>query len=540
MSLLKKTFLSLARFYADYEYNRFSRSLNNVEQVQRKKLAELMGVAASTEYGRRHSLNAALPWERFNQSVPVTDYGDIAGLVMKQRALDLPVLSGSPCLYYRPSSGITEHVKWIPCTSLFLAETDAAALQLLVYFMKKNTKIFAGSHFWSLPWYPPHIRNSMKSALARGDEPSFMKKKIQSLYMTVPFEVSFIREYENYCLANLAYIAAQGDISLISVWNPALVLNLFDHMSLLRLELAEILRRGTWGDRSPSLNFLPCPQSDKGADVLQHWNGELTCDFFRELWPHMAMISAWDSGSSQVWIRELMKLFPGSDFQGKGLWTAEGVVTIPFENEYPLAVTSHFYEFLDLETGTIHPAWGLKKGQQVSPLISTGSGLFRYNLRDRIEVTGFIQQCPCFSYHGRVSGTDMAGERLNVPLAQKVLNEISARFSVTAISLFAIPHDDDDNRPYYLMLCDRGQNIYSEEQVAAFAEEILMGHLHYKFARELDQLAPLKTLMHPRARQLYQKIATDSQEVIGTMKIEPLVTWKRRELALNREELNLV
>ncbi len=537
-SLRKNLLLSIARYYSDYEHIRFSRSLSRIEQVQRKKLTSLLKIAQKTEYGEKHSLNEAMTWEDFNKNVPLIDYSDIEEMIIRQKSENSPVISGSKCRYYLPTSGITDGIKWIPCTDLFLSELDSATSQILVYFMKRNRDVFSGKHFWSVPWYPPGIREEMRST-ASDEEQGYIKNKIKSLFMTVPEKVSFINDYEDYCLANMAYIAAEKNITLISIWNPGVALNLLDQLSLHREELSDILGSGSWGDRSSALSFLPCPRSSGAAKLLRQWKGTLSEQFFQELWPEMKMISSWDTGSSQVWIRELTRLFPNATFQGKGLWATEGVVTIPFEGKYALAVTSHFYEFLDLETNRIIPSWGLKKGQTVSPVISTGSGLFRYNLHDRLEVTGFIDQCPCFSYEGRVAETNIAGEQLSSHLAQKVLNEISEHFTVNALSLLAIPRDYTENTgPYYLILCDLGAEGVTPEKISSFAEERLISHLHYKLARDLNQLGPVKVIMHPKARQLYQNLAAHSGRVIGTMKMEPLVNWENLEGPAYREILD--
>ena len=103
----------------------------------------------------------------------------------------------------------------------------------------------------------------------------------------------------------------------------------------------------------------------------------------------MGLISSWATSTSKFWADELIKLFPNATFIGKGLWATEGVITFPFEGKYPLAVTSHFYEFMDIDSKEIFPAWKLEKDQILKPLLTTGAGLFRYIMNDKIAARYF-------------------------------------------------------------------------------------------------------------------------------------------------------
>lgn len=60
-------------------------------------------------------------------------------------------------------------------------------------------------------------------------------------------------------------------------------------------------------------------------------------------------MSSWDTAGSKAWAEKLKEKLPSVQFEGKGLWATEGVVTIPYNDQYPLAYQSHFYEFEYLE-----------------------------------------------------------------------------------------------------------------------------------------------------------------------------------------------
>jgi GH3 auxin-responsive promoter. len=233
------------------------------------------------------------------------------------------------------------------------------------------------------------------------------KKIVTSFTMAVPSSVSFAETSEGSIIATLAYMASKRNLDLISVWSPTFALNMLEQMRDHRYELAEILSKGDWCGWKKELSFIPCPKSKTSSLLLKNWDGNLTSDFFEKLWLGMALISSWATSTSKFWADELMKLFPKAIFMGKGLWATEGVITFCFEGKYPLAVTSHFYEFMDMDSGKIFPAWKLENGQILKPLLSTGSGLFRYTMNDKMKVVDFAGNCPCFEFLGRLEGVDM-------------------------------------------------------------------------------------------------------------------------------------
>ncbi|MCP4135040.1 MAG: GH3 auxin-responsive promoter family protein [bacterium] len=514
-------------------YYRYRNALADVETAQRRVLSELLEYSSQSAYGKRNSLHKDMSWEEFSARIPVTDYKDWESLVSKQMEFGDELLSGEECERYQPTSGSTSKVKWIPYTNRFLAELDRAVSPMVVDVLAKQKHLLTGKQYWSLSWMPTEYRN--ESGENMNDDSKLLpwyKRILVEQTMVVPNEISFAPTSDGALFATLAYLAAARNLTVISVWSPTFALNMFEQLSTYRQELADVLRSGKWGAWTDELSFLSCPRSAEASSVLRVWDGNVTSDFLKKFWPNVSMISSWDTSTSAIWARELKELFPDAEFQGKGLWTTEGIITMPFEGKYPLAVTSHFYEFIDLETGTLHPSWDLQKGQVVKPLISTGSGFFRYAINDRLKVVDFIKTCPCFEFQGRIDEVDMVGEKIAPGIAMSVLNRAGDRYSVRALSLLAIAaNTSGKSKPYYLLLCEE-DNSFGEmkKEVAEYADSLLRESFHFKLARDLNQLAPTKVLFHPDARKLYQQIAETRGMILGDMKIEPLLLLTEEEL----------
>jgi hypothetical protein len=219
----------------------------------------------------------------------------------------------------------------------------------------------------------------------------------------------------------------------------------------------------------------------------------------------------------------LQALFPNAVLDGKGLLATEGAVTIPFGGSYPLAYQSHFFEFFDSTSQKIYYAWELKRGQIVQPILTTGTGLLRYRLNDEIQVVGFMGQCPCFVFLGRMDGVDLVGEKMDQRLSRQVLQRVADSFAVKPLSLLAIPSSYSEAAPRYLLLCEGTTG--PEDHVASFLEQELTNSFHYKLAREVGQLAPAACIISRNAKQYYAYRAAARNMIAGNLKMEDLVLW---------------
>ena len=105
-------------------------------------------------------------------------------------------------------------------------------------------------------------------------------------------------------------------------------------------------------------------------------------------------------------------VFPGVEIQPKGLLATEAFVTIPFAGRHPLAIRSHFFEFLEGDRPRM--AHQVEPGGIYSVVVTTGGGLYRYRLEDRVEVTGFVGRTPSLRVLGKEGHvSDLRGEKLH-------------------------------------------------------------------------------------------------------------------------------
>jgi len=522
---------------------RFERHLGELESVQRARLSRWLSAVSRSPEGQRRGLRADWSWEEFSRQLPLSSYQDYAEVIGQQRARKQSLLIDSPVMRYQPTSGSTSAVKWVPYTKMFLDELDQVITAWVGDLYRQFPQQGRGTHYWSLSWIPTEMRSQTAGDINDDMKMlSFGKRLLAYLTQAAPQEIALAQSSDDSLFATIAYLAADDALGFISVWSPTFGLGLLEQMSHWRDELAQVLSQGHWGRRAASMAGVPCPRSARTASLLRQWDGKLEPAFFKALWPSLAVVSAWDTAAATPWARKLQGFLPHANFQGKGLWATEGVVTFPFQGRYPLSYLSHFYEFIDANDGQTVAAWQLREGQEVIPVMTTGSGFARYQMSDVLRVEGSLGQVPCLTFLGRNDGVDLVGEKTSATTAQAVQDglSLSGALPVTLLAL-----DEARGRtPGYVLLveCDEGVSSQARQAIqgdlAAQVEKALQANFHYKLARELGQLQHAACVALPHMRQIYMDQCRERGMIEGNIKIEPLRHWRGSVPAMLRESLD--
>lgn len=413
---------------------------------------------------------AELSYEELSRQVPITEYKDYTQDISSQRISGRHLLC-QDVKRFEPTSGSTEVRKWIPYSQSFLDELNTAASAWLGDMYRRFPSVKKGRHFWSLSWVPDELRAQISS----DDVELFPihQRIILKNTMLIPPAIAKASTSAVAWWASLLLVMACEDLSLVSVWSPTYFLKILEEIEAHYSELKNCLETGSWGTFAPELNSLLGPAPCRNLRDLKFSRDE---HFWKTLWPQLSLLSAWDSSTSAIWAEQLKHQLPFVVFQGKGLWATEGVVTIPFKDHKVLAIDSHFYEFKDLESLEVIPAWRVKVGKDYQPILWTSSGLLRYQLQDRVKAVGMFGDTPCFEFISRLQSTDLVGEKIG---SQWVSDLLRSRPEWGAISLVAVRWP----KPHYILI----QTGAGQIQVDIEGE--LLKHHHYQLARELGQLS---------------------------------------------------
>jgi len=378
----------------------------------------------------------------------------------------------------------------------------------------KYPGISLGTHYWSLSWLPDNLRNQSTD---EADLFPFWKKLFLKNLMTLDGRISYLETSELARKAALLSLLSKK-VSLISIWSPTYLLSLVELLMESKDEIISCLEDKSFQNH---LHIFSDKKSiDRSVQILKNTN-QFDSDVSKELFPELKLISMWDTSLSKKWAKSVEEIFPHVETQGKGLWATEGVVTIPFNGMYPLAINSHFYEFENIESKKILNSWELEKDMRVKPLITSGSGLFRYGLNDELRVSGYLEKTPCFEFIGRLSDVDIAGEKLAHAEIQKISKEIEQELKVKTVTVFA--HNISGKPRKYELLLDGKYSHSHLEKVNKCFEDLLLEHFHYRLARELGQLKRSEVIAKENGIQLYYEKVSTQIKISGNIKVEEVV-----------------
>lgn len=497
------------------EHKALVNSLNHLETVQRTNLNEVLDYLKP--YNK--TLESINNYDDFIAKIPITQYSNWKNEIDEMRNNpDHPFRA--VCSRFEPTSGSTNAVKWIPYSKGFLTEINRAAVAWLYDTFKQYPNVLKGRHYWSISWVPPELRKTHNSNDV--ELFPFWQRSFLSKIMAVPEKVKSAKTQESCWFASLVYLVSCRDLSLISIWSPTFLIQMVKDIYKYKQEIMLSLQQGEWGLFKEELSHIDCPKSTVQAKLLKsHGEGDAMAELGALLWPELSLISSWDSSTAEVWIPELKKIFPHVPLQGKGLWATEGIVTFPFQGKRVLSVRSHFYEFRCLETQKILVSWQLKKDMFVQPIITSRSGLLRYELPDKMKVTGFIGTTPCLSFINRINSIDLVGEKIDFDTAQGIIQDINQQFGVRGLCLIA--EKSSLPKPKYKLLLEDevDTTMATKNLIEDYIESKLCNHYHYQLSRSLGQLGPCEVMIVKDSLQMLKGFQKSS--IGGNNKIEPIV-----------------
>lgn len=238
--------------------------------------------------------------------------------------------------------------------------------------------------------------------------------------------------------------------------------------------------------------------------IVQQADGHLLP---RDYWPNLRVVGCWCGGTQHFFLTHKDKYFrPDTVIRDIGLLSTEARASIPMQDEDdsgPLEITSHFFEFIpESEINSPRPTVltleQLEVGQRYFMLLTTSSGLFRYNINDLIEVTGFAQRTPTIRFVNKGSHiSSLVGEKVSESQVVTAVESASRHVGVPVHCFKLCPVVDEI--PYYALIVELdGQRALPDRLLHLLGDkldaELSLLNLEYSRKRCSDRLAPPRVL----------------------------------------------
>jgi hypothetical protein len=445
------------------EWRRFKHALQHPEETQLALLKSLLTLNRRCEFGTRHDFSSIDSYQRFAARVPLSDYEAIQPSIDRVRAGESNLLTSETITRLVPTSGTTTARKLIPFTGALQRDFNRAIAPWIVDLARQRRQIVNGRAYWSIS--PSFQTSSETSKIPIGfdDDVSYLGGAkawlVRKAVVTPDTRGKGVSEFQK---ETIRALVACRDLRLISVWHPSFLTLLLD-----------LLPAGT----SPS-----------------------------EVWPDLQVISCWGDAAAAAGADELADHFPGVLLQRKGLLATEAFITIPFQNAYPLAIRSHFFEFID-SIGRVRLAHELNLGEKYEVVVTTSGGLWRYKLRDVVGVTGFVGKTPSLRFLGRATTSDLCGEKL---AEEFVAACVACVFGRLRFALLA-PNSERNRYNFFV------EGTVTREALDEF-ETALRENPHYAHCRNLGQLQPIRCIETTNACETFLRVQSAGGARLGEVK----------------------
>jgi hypothetical protein len=497
----------VAGYHAGAQLRQFARALPNAVRVQDDLLQRLVRHHAATRFGRDHNLAAVRTYDDFRQAVPLGDYETLRPYLQSVYEGDTEAMfpAGERILMFALTSGTTGQPKTIPVTAQSLASYRRG---WNIFGLKSLTDHPAGWLRKILQISSPSVEHLSPTGLPCGAISGMLattqKRIVRSMYVVPPEVMSLSDPQVKYY--TMMRLAMPQDVALITTANPSTVVQF---MAVAQKHLHGLLRDlhdGTLtppGDLPSGLAEQLKPRLKKHRLLVRQVEsavgreGQLLCEHFWRL----SNVMLWTGGTLGLYLPQVRKLAGNVPIRDIGLLASEGRFSIPLDSETsagPADILGNFLEFIpadeiDSPSPAVLRCHELTIGQEYFMVLTNFSGLWRYNIHDRVRVTDYVGQTPVFAFLSKGAHTaNLTGEKLTEHQVIEAMARASGDLGL-AISRFLLqPHFSEP--PYYRLTTENADS----PALAATLDRILQElNIEYASKRHSGRLGPIQLTARP-------------------------------------------
>jgi len=511
----------------------FQRATKRVAATQEAILRRILRANAGTEFGRAHDFPSMRSTCDYQQRVQLCDYDDYAVMIQRIAAGEQNVLTSDPVCLFEPTSGSSSAEKWISYNRSLQYEFQAGIRAWIADLFRHDPSLMCGQAFWSVSPALSHERKTSAGIPIGFDEDAAYlggwQKHFVNSVMAVPSAVRGIADMATFRYVTLLFLIRSRSLKLVSIWNPAFFSLLLAPIREYGEALAHDLEHGTITTNTAIPGILRCalqPEPGRAKELRSTLRLCTAAEMHAQLWPALKLLSCWTDANSAIPAQHLASLIPQAKIQGKGLIATEGFVSFPLHGYEgsALAICSHFLEFLPTDAAgscdSKYPqlAHQLEGGQRYTVVLTTGGGLYRYQLHDLIVVVGRFHECPLIRFLGRESYiSDWFGEKLNEAHVAGILRDVFDSLGLSP-EFAMIACEPNPPEPGYVFYVESSATDETLHRAAAGVEAGLLENYHYRYARQLRQLSPLRVFRTNGAVESYLNVKNKRGQRTGAIK----------------------
>ncbi|MDR2835143.1 MAG: GH3 auxin-responsive promoter family protein [Bacteroidales bacterium] len=441
------------------ELFKLNRKSRNTKKAQENTLRTILTESKDTVFGKEHDFETILQaktteelYKLYDEKVKISQYDDLKPYIERHKIGETDVLFPGKPKMYATTSGTTNTPKWIPITEKYYKAVFSKMNQVWFYIAQKyRPHVFDGK---TVSIVGKAIEGAAQDGTVYGSISGMSQRDIPKFMYPIysaPHDIFLINDYKARYYAIMRIAIAQN-ITWIITANSSTLIEMQNNVNEFYDEYINDIENGTISDkfdipeniRTTLLKEIqPNPER---AQELRDLRTKYSSVLPKHYWPNLQVITVWMCGNTNVYFQKVKDSFPENtlffEFSYFASECKAGMVLDPRTKDTVLAAHKIFFEFIKEEKfGTENPkiyqAHELEVGQLYDVVVTTPSGLYRYNMNDIIIVTGKYKDFPKIQFVQKANGIiSLTGEKLSerqyidaVHVAEKETN-IHLRFFV--------------------------------------------------------------------------------------------------------------
>lgn len=481
-----------------------NRSLRHLEKASHDPMREnaallkqILRDNQNTEFGKAHHFADIRTIEDFRRAVPIGTYEDFAPYIERMKNGETNLLTSSEVLGYSRTSGSSGVPKYIPATKASLQAyvnyTWTRALALGAAALKKEGKRFQPGRGVFLS---PATNETLPNGMPCSNIAEIGAREYGRFYpfiLTVPTRELFDMHDGDYIYNMYRFALMDEDVTFMFSVFFSINVSQLAYLQQNWQTIVNDIRDGVISDSvqmnetlRKQLTALIRPMPERADYLQKQFEQGFDETLLRRIWPNLTVLCSIGNASFKPaadYVRRFAKDVP-FDFSIYG--ASEGLVAACRELEdtrMQLLTDSCFYEFIPAEDTDGEPRVltldQLEDGQKYEILITTRAGLYRYHLKDVIEVRGFYNRCPLISFVYRKGQMfNIAGEKFSEEDARNTVEMLEKAHGVT-LDHWLFYQDDSVTPSRYALVVESDADVDWENCVDEL--ETYMGQCNKRY-----------------------------------------------------------
>ena len=495
---------------------RFDAATNDPVGVQNAMLLDMMRRNAGTDYGRRYGFGSVRSFKDYQRQVPIVSFNDIAADIDRVVAGERNVLTAEDPVMFAQTSGTTGKPKLIPVVPSEAKGPHKDQMRSWIWHASHDHPGLLDGKVVSL--VSPAIEGHTERGVPYGSTSGHMYKHQPSIVRRtycIPYDVFEIADYIAKYYA-IMRVGMEHDVRLVGTANPSSIMKLVEKADESSEALIRDIRDGTISDGvliEPEIRaklaslFRPNPTRARELEELRRRRDGrlLPADY----WPNLRLIGCWKGGTVGHYLDRFPLWF---DPDGKkpqpvrdwGYLASEMRGSVPLSDQGSsgvLTIAANLFEFAEMDSVLANPndtsRWicrtvgEIEPGQEYYIIVSTTSGLYRYDINDVIRVEGRYRGTPEIVFLRKGRGmTNLTGEKVSVNQIIEAHQQAADRADVL-VAHFRTEADLANSRYVCRVeFAERVDDAHARSFIAALDRSLMGINIEYEAKRKSQRLGP--------------------------------------------------